>query len=422
MEARRKNLSSREPEDPEAAETAERQIDLAQVSARKGLADSALTRSVPTRSALARSVLAGSVLIRFGRGLVRLWRAWLDMGVRRWRRRKWLWIGLAASGLGLAVLVWVAVYLWTTNYIDERIADLLAGAQAVGWQISYETIEGGGFPFFVSRRFIGLQAEQEDLFRLASPDPEMRLSIVRPSQARLLWSALHIQDVQFGVGGFDFATGESQLDLHQPPYEGTAEVVLVLRDFSVVPTTLVLPQAIPALRAKVLTASLRGAVPEEAHTLSFRFGAEGVTSATNTESERDFSLSGKLYGPLPQGLASLWLAAWRDSGGYLELDQVRFASGAATITARGSLTLDRENYPLGTGHFIFSGGAELLDSLDMSGQAEPTAPIETESESKQEAEAKQEAEPALELEFAWRAQNGTLYVNDIPLFRLRPLF
>ena len=110
-----------------------------------------------------------------------------------------------------------------------------------------------------------------------------------------------------------------------------------------------------------MTADLSGATAEEAHTLSFAFGAEGVKGAGGIQNERDFSLSGRLYGPIPQGFASLWLAAWRDSGGYLELDQVRFASGAATITARGSLTLDRENYPLGTGHFVFSGGADLLD-------------------------------------------------------------
>ena len=53
----------------------------------------------------------------------------------------------------------------------------------------------------------------------------------------------------------------------------------------------------------------------------------------------------------------------------------------------------------------------------MTGQAEPVAPTE-----ETEAETGEEAAPALELEFAWRAQNGRLYVNDIPLFQLRPIF
>ena len=214
-----------------------------------------------------------------------------------------------------------------------------------------------------------------------------------------------------------------------PPYEGVAQLSLVLRGFAVVPAALATTESTeategteattiaPALTAKLLTADLSGATAEEAHTLSFAFGAEGVKGAGGIQNERDFSLSGRLYGPIPQGFASLWLAAWRDSGGYLELDQVRFASGAATITARGSLTLDRENYPLGTGHFVFSGGADLLDSLGMTGQAEPVAPTE-----ETEAETGEEAAPALELEFAWRAQNGRLYVNDIPLFQLRPIF
>ena len=343
----------------------------------------------------------GKALIR---GCVRGWRAWWAMGLRRWRRRKWLLLGLAASGLGLAMALWVSVYLWTANYIDERVQELLASATATGWQISYETIKNGGFPLLVSRRFINLQAEHEGLFRLTSPDPEVRLSIADPSQGRILWSAARLEGVRFGVGGFDFVTGKSELDLHQPPYEGATEITLTLRDFAVVPPSTE-AEALPALTAKVLTANLSGALPEEAHTVAFAFGAEGVLGGGSTN-PRDFSLAGRLFGLLPGGEASVWLAAWRDNGGYVELDSVEFASGAATITANGSLTLDRENYPLGTGRFIFSGGPDLLGSL---GMTKPNPSAEGEEEN-------------IELEFSWRAQNGKLHINDIPIFQLRALF
>jgi hypothetical protein len=66
-----------------------------------------------------------------------------------------------------------------------------------------------------------------------------------------------------------------------------------------------------------------------------------------------FSLAATLKGPMPQGPLYQSLAAWRDDGGTVEVEDGRIRWGALVMDAGGTLKLDRQLQPTGalTAHF-----------------------------------------------------------------------
>jgi hypothetical protein len=62
------------------------------------------------------------------------------------------------------------------------------------------------------------------------------------------------------------------------------------------------------------------------------------------------------------------LAAWRDSGGTLEVEALRIVWGALDGSAEGTLALDRELQPVGAGMARLAGWGDILDALVASRQ------------------------------------------------------
>ena len=73
----------------------------------------------------------------------------------------------------------------------------------------------------------------------------------------------------------------------------------------------------------------------------------------------EFDLGATVRGAIPNGRLPEALAAWRDAGGTIELDNLRLRWGPIDATASGTMTLDQELQPIGA----FSGGIEGYDQI-----------------------------------------------------------
>jgi hypothetical protein len=85
----------------------------------------------------------------------------------------------------------------------------------------------------------------------------------------------------------------------------------------------------------------------------------------NTIDDLDFGVTVK--GAVPNGKLSQAAAAWRDAGGTIELDKLRFNWGALGATATGTLALDQELQPAGSVSGAIQGYDQILTALVHSG-------------------------------------------------------
>ncbi len=77
----------------------------------------------------------------------------------------------------------------------------------------------------------------------------------------------------------------------------------------------------------------------------------------------DLALIGKLMGGLPQSPLIEALSAWRDSGGTIEVKQLRIRHGPLGVQANGTLALDKELQPIGAMTARIEGFFAAVDRL-----------------------------------------------------------
>jgi len=82
-------------------------------------------------------------------------------------------------------------------------------------------------------------------------------------------------------------------------------------------------------------------------------------------------LDGTWRGPLPAGKLADALAAWRDDGGTIELQSIDLGWGSLSLTADGTLALDKDLQPLGAFSARIMGYDTILDALVASGGIKP---------------------------------------------------
>jgi hypothetical protein len=73
-------------------------------------------------------------------------------------------------------------------------------------------------------------------------------------------------------------------------------------------------------------------------------------------------------GAIPSGKLADAVAAWRDAGGTIELDNLRLKWGALNATATGTIGLDQELQPTGGFSGAIQGYDQILTALVQNGQ------------------------------------------------------
>jgi hypothetical protein len=86
----------------------------------------------------------------------------------------------------------------------------------------------------------------------------------------------------------------------------------------------------------------------------------------DTIDELDFGAT--LKGAMPSGKLADAVAAWRDAGGTIELDNLRLKWGALNATATGTIALDQELQPTGDFSGAIQGYDQILTALVQNGQ------------------------------------------------------
>ena len=332
------------------------------------------------------------------------------------RRRRWvkalLW-GWASFAV-LLLALWFGVYIWVGGRFDDILSGAISRAEFAGHRVVYRGLTRGGFPRSVLRVYRGLEIRFTNGLYLESAALAAEYFMADPRRAELRGEKILLRS----AGGGDFGAfelgGEAVSLLLRRELTGEARGVSLRSEG-------VRFRRVDGLGATFaeMAADLDVAAADADHTLDFSFsfgGGEGLASddgdgdgAGASAWLGDFLLEGRFFGDLLGSYDRYGILYWRDSGGYVEMDVLRFGSGAALIEADGSLALDGEARPLGSGRFIFSGGEELLEELGMSREMALLL-------------GGGEGGELLRLELSWRAQDGTLFVGGFPVYEFDPLF
>ncbi|MGR4000874.1 MAG: DUF2125 domain-containing protein [Alphaproteobacteria bacterium] len=336
---------------------------------------------------------------------------------RRWLRRLlWGWLSFGV----LVLVVWFGVYIWLGGRLDGILSDVIGRAEYAGHRVVYRGLSRGGFPVSIRRIYRGVEVYFANGLYFESPVLSAEYFMIDPRRAELRGEGIVLRS--FGGGGDfgDFELGlEDGLLLLRRELTGAARGVS-LRGGGV---RFSRPGGL-GVSFRSVAADLDVAEEGSEHTLDFLFsfaggeglglGGDGVLD--NSAWRSDFLLRGRFFGEVLGVYDRYGVLFWRDSGGYIEMDTLRFASGAATIEAMGSLALDAEARPLGSGRFLFSGGEALLEELGMSQEAAAALSgggggVSGDGDG-----------DLLRMDLSWRIQEGTLFVEGFPVYEFEPLF
>ena len=134
----------------------------------------------------------------------------------------------------------------------------------------------------------------------------------------------------------------------------------------------------------------------------------------DTIAELDFAATEK--GAIPSGKLADAVAAWRDAGGKIELDNLRLKWGALGATATGTIALDQELQPTGDFSGAIQGYDQILTVLVRNGQMRATDAGLARIALRLLAKAGPDGQPEIRTEF--KVQNGQMFLGPAKLGRL----
>ncbi|HUZ71839.1 MAG TPA: DUF2125 domain-containing protein [Stellaceae bacterium] len=272
------------------------------------------------------------------------------------RMRRWSY-GLAV----LAIAAYGGYWLSIARSLERGLAPRAATLRAQGYDVTWQSVAVGGFPFTFRLRFAGaalrtnrpapLEARSAELIATATPFELETWHVTAPRGASLDATSL--------AAGIDAATLEGSVATTD---EGTAidiaahDVVgrglahgLAADTFD---AALTLPRQAPQSHrdpALSLTASLQQATLPAA--AAFTHGKIGV-----------LAVAGTFDGRLPPGPLAPALAAWRDDGGTVDLDRAHLQWDGTTIDLAGTLALDAAMQPEGALTATVVGADKAVDA------------------------------------------------------------
>jgi hypothetical protein len=133
----------------------------------------------------------------------------------------------------------------------------------------------------------------------------------------------------------------------------------------------------------------------------------------DTIDELDFAATAR--GTIPSGKLADALAAWRDAGGRIELDNLRLKWGVLNATATGAIALDQELQPSGGFSGAIQGYDQILTALVQNGQMRATDAGLARIALSLLAKAGPDGKP--EIRTAFTIQNGQMFLGPAKLGR-----
>lgn len=284
----------------------------------------------------------------------------------------------------LGVLVAVALtaaaghallWRWACGRLEEGFAGWAASRRAEGWRVEHTALSRGGWPLAATLAVPefrleggaeilpgGMDWRPEALVLRVSPARLDRLVVEMPGRHRLRLGGAALS---FSAEGLDVALPVEASDV---PREAAAAAQRLRFDT---------PGGATEIRAAALVFDARAGGDKPATAL--RVSAADATLPPGSpgadrlgRAVERIGVDLLLTGSVPPGRDPVRrAAAWRDSGGVLEVRALDARWGEAAATASGTLTLDGALQPAGAGTLRLAGGEALLDAAGNAGLLPP---------------------------------------------------
>ncbi|MDR3474412.1 MAG: DUF2125 domain-containing protein [Devosia sp.] len=338
------------------------------------------------------------------------------------RRRK---IVLAAVPLVL-VLAHFAYWRQVQHQLADGYAQWVTQAQAAGWTVRAGPVAGGGWPFDASltiRDFAlaGGRATVPDGIDWHSPQLVLRIGLTDPLRVDV--DAQGQQTIRVGASPVMPVAADR---LHATLSLGTngvpqgVDILVNHMTADVVPTRG--DQGRTSIGLLQAHADLIGGPPGIGITLS----AEAIDLPAMMKWPlgsrlSSLTLEGTISGTLGEGTTqAAWAAAWRDSGGSLEIRRFAVGWGPLGVSATATLALDDQLQPMGAGTAKLVGYDAALDALAANGTLSRSAVTAAKAVLSLLAPTPGDGEPPA-VDVPLTLQYRTLSMRQVPLLRLPEL-
>jgi len=273
--------------------------------------------------------------------------------------------------LGLAVLLALLgaghAVLWTVvaGRLEEGFQRWAALRRAQGWQVQHEPARRGGWPLSATLTLPQLRLTAPPgsaPVPLAWQVETIRLRIVPPHLRVLLVEAEGPQHLL--LNGRDFPFEAERLTARVPlPPDAPPEAAEIEAD----QLHLALPAGVVMVAGASAQLQGQGGASAGDAALSLALDLRGITLPWALPLGRQVetaSLKAALTGPLPdRAPPARGAAAWRDSGGTLEVRELTLHWGEVAASAAATLALDAALQPVGAGTLRVAGATQAVDAL-----------------------------------------------------------
>jgi hypothetical protein len=332
---------------------------------------------------------------------------------------------LAGLILALLVMLYVGAWFYLEHQVRQGLLDWAEARRVDGYTVGWDRIATDGFPGAV-RVIIekpvygkagaspGYEARAPILIGEARPWALRRWHVTAPQGARLaIEPGASRPALTFEAASADVTVEPREADQSGPA--GTAVTAVV--DGIAVDSDVHL--AIDHIEARA--ALPRG--PVASHLETWFAGQLHLTRMTLPEAvpplgDRvdDIALRLRVKGTIPPGNRREALAAWRQDGGTLEVDELGLAWGQLHLTANGTLALDAALQPEGALSATIAGYGEIVDAMVAGGTMK--AGDATLAKLALGLLAKQGADGVSRITAPVAMQNGRLFIGPARLLRL----
>jgi hypothetical protein len=277
-------------------------------------------------------------------------------------------IGWVLAAPLLFIPVYVAYWINLSHQIRDGLAPWAAARQAEGLEFAWQSVAVEGFPFAVRLHFFGVALRADHPLPYSAKSPEL---LVWSAPWRLrLWQFDAPQGVEIAspgavaglaIGALKGAVGTAEprrLDLDGQAIAGRGAAGGIAAAQAELHLTL--PPKAPqdhrdpafALKAELQHARLPLPLPADAREIA------------------SLSVAAIMRGVLPPGSLEQSLAAWRNDGGTLDLDELHSVWGKVTADIVGTLALDQAMQPTGAFTATIAGADAAIDAMAASGVLE----------------------------------------------------
>ena len=289
------------------------------------------------------------------------------------RRRTRLGLVIAAPLLLVICGAYTALWFVVAGKLEEGLTEWAQSARAQKLDVSWRQLRVGGFPlaFEIELRDAALRDEA------ITPPAELHAPLLSGSTRPWNFRAWRLT----APGGLNAAAGPAAEPVAKLAAQAASGAVVVADEGATIWLGLDQPRAEAGPQIAARTADfwlILPPHPPETHTE--RYGAlaadlHGVTLPrlpapfVNPVDEVAFAIEVK--GAIPTAPPRQAAAAWRDSGGTVELDRLALRWGRIAITGSGTLAFDRDLQPIGGFSGAVEGYEDLMAALVAAGRMRP---------------------------------------------------